>query len=180
MALLWWRWQAPPPREGLPPPSCCHALLCGVRHMPQELGEAACTARSALWSLLLAPQVRVCRYAPTWPSAAPPKCHTSQAKTACLPQTAGHACLDAGQLYERRRLHSVCSSVLRWNLVGKAAQLLPIQPEHCVLTFFQGVRKSASCPTRRQFACQCIGGPASESTLPACPCSACCLGGSLT
>ena len=29
-------------------------------------------------------------YAPTWPSAAPPRCHTSQA---CLPQTAGRACL---------------------------------------------------------------------------------------
>ena len=34
--------------------------------------------------------------------------------------------------------------------------------------------------TRRQSACQCIGGPTSDSSLPACPCSACCLGGSLT
>ena len=38
MALHWWQWQAPPLREGLPPPSGRHETLssCGVRHMPQE------------------------------------------------------------------------------------------------------------------------------------------------
>ena len=75
------------------------------------------------------------------------------------------------------RLPSVLSFVLHGRLNGKAAAAS--NALRCRLSF-DGCETQQPVVHPQAVARQCIGGPASESCLPACPCSACCLGGSLT